>query len=230
MAKEKFNWKGLFINDEDTSEENKPEKEISKPSSESTSFPETTKTVSKFPEQTQVTNTSVSNDVLSTIIDMYETGFDSLNKPGYDFYEFFKAIKAVNSNDASVYQMAMTMAKGVDSKVTKSNLLTQADFYITEIEKVHKQYQNQGNSKKTQLQSQQKTEKKNLTEEISKLEKQLLEIQNKVSQKKNELQSIDSDLITDISDIEQKIVANDMAKSKILETITTVINGIKTNL
>lgn len=225
MAKEKFNWKSLFINDEES--ENKPDRKNTKISS-SSSFPKTDESISKFPEQSP--STSINNDVLSTIIEMYESGFDSLNKPGYDFYEFFKAIKAVGSNDASVYKMAISMAQGVDSNVTKDSLLKQGDFYIQEINKVHKQYQNQGNSKKSRLQTAQKTEKQKLNTEITKLEKQLLEVQNQVSQKKIQLESIDTDLISNVAEIEQKIVANNMAKSKIQETITTVINGIKNNL
>ena len=225
MAKEKFNWKGLFINDENASKENTSE--IVTPETSSDSFPESSST-SKFPEYIPKT-TTVSNETLSTIIEMYESGFDSLNKPGYDFYEFFKAIKAVGTNEPSIYKMALTMAKSVDSTVTKKKLLTEADFYIKEIEKVHKQYKNQGTTKKNQILSNQKTKKNALSTEISALEKQLMEIQNQISVKKNQLQSFDTNL-TDLSAIDQKIMANDAAKAKILETIVTVVNGIKNNL
>ena len=161
---------------------------------------------------------------------MYEAGFESLNLPGYDFYEFFKAIKAVGSNDANVYKMAMTMASSVDSKVTKTSLLDGANFYITEINNVHQQYQTKGNAKRDEIQKNQQSQKKVLTSEISDLEKQILQLQTQISEKKNLLNSIDSDLLSEISEIEQKIVANDIAKTKILEIITTVVNGIKNNL
>ncbi|WP_106791101.1 hypothetical protein [Aquimarina sp. Aq78] len=225
MAKEKFNWKGLFINDE-TSEGEKP-RETTPVQPSSNSFPESGKSVSKFPVNPPKT-TLVSDSVLNTIIEMYESGFESLNKPGYDFYEFFKAIKAVGSNDPSVYKMAFTMAQGVDSTVSKNTLLTQADFYIKEIEKVHKQYQNQGNSKKSKILSSQKNRKDTLNTEISDLEKKLIEIQNQISVKKNLLQSVDADV--EVSEIDQKIVANDKARSKILETIVAVVEGIKNNI
>ncbi|WP_103072147.1 hypothetical protein [Aquimarina sediminis] len=230
MAKEKFNWKGLFINEE-TSEENKS-KESSPPSpskSSSTSFPETSKPVSKFPEHPPK-STIVNDSILNTVIEMYESGFESLNKPGYDFYEFFKAIKAVGSNDPSVYKMALTMAQGVDSNVTKNGLLTQADFYIKEIEKVHKQYETQGNSKKSKILNAQKTKKDTLNADISTLEKKLIEIQNQISVKKDLLQSVDADLMSEVSEIDQKIVANDKARTKILETIMAVVDGIKSNI
>ena len=229
MAKEKFNWKSLFITTEENSEENKPEKTPAKSLSPSTSFPEARKPVSKFPD-TLPKKILVNDAILTTIIEMYESGFESLNQPGYDFYEFFKAIKAVGSNDPSVYKMALTMAQSVAPEITKSTLLTQADFYIEEIEKVHKQYENQGNTKKTKILQTQKNQKETLNSEISTLEKNLIEIQNQISNKKSQLQSIDDNMITDLSEIDQKIIANDTARSKILETIGTVIDGIKNNI
>ena len=227
MAKKNFNWKGLFINDENASEDNTSE--IVVPETSTNSFPETTSSSSKFPEHTSHVTTTINNDTLSGIIEMYESGFDSLNQPGYDFYEFFKAIKAVGTNDPSIYKMALTMAKSVDAKVSKKTLLSEANFYVKEIEKVHKRYASQGVKKKNQILSNQKTQKSTLSSEISALEKNLMEIQNQISVKKNQLQSLDNNS-TDLSDIDQKIIANDAAKSKILETIVTVVNGIKNNL
>ncbi|KAA1246832.1 hypothetical protein [Aquimarina sp. RZ0] len=240
MGKEKFNWKGLFINDENDNEDTSKEVVPKKTTENTTSFPKT-KVTSKFPTSAPITSKAniptstgnklhVSSNVLNTIIEMYEAGFESLNQPGYDFYEFFKAIKAVGSNEPTVYKMALTMAQSVDSKVTKSALLSQADYYIKEIEKVHKQYSKQGNSKKISIEESQKNSKQNLITEISALEKQLMEIQNQISLKKNELHSLDTNISSELSEIEQKIAANDTARSKILETIVTVVNGIKNNL
>ncbi|MBU2997613.1 hypothetical protein KO500_14280 [Cellulophaga baltica] len=230
MAKEKFNWKSLFVNEEGvktskTNTETKIEEEVKTTITSSTKFPESE------PSKTINVNPSAINDsVLDTIIEMYESGFDSLNLPGYDFYEFFKAIKAVGSNDANVYKMAMTMAQSVDSKVSKQSLLEGASFYIKEINNVHEKYQTKGNDKRDQIQLGQQQKKKELTTEISTLEKQILELQTQISNKKNILNSIDNDLVTEVSEIEQKIVANDIAKNKILETINTVVTGVNNNL
>ncbi len=224
MADDKFSWKGLFINDSEGVEESEsvksetPKRKVS-----------TKQSVSKFPESAPSVS-PVNSNTLSTIIEMYEAGFESLNKPGYDFYEFFKAIKAVGSNDPSVYKMALSMAQSVESKVTKTTLLIEANYYIDEIKKVHKQYETQGKLKKTQFQNSQETQKRNLKTEISGLERELLELQNKISAKKNQLQSLDSNEISEIAEIDQKIIANDQAKEKILETITTVVDGINNNI
>ena len=57
-----------------------------------------------------------------------------------------------------------------------------------------------------------------------------IEIQNQVSEKKNQLQSLDIKLMSDVSEIDQKIIANNSARSTILESINSVVNGIKNNL
>ena len=105
MAKEKFNWKSLFVNDENasTTTTSKSEEKIDfpnepTPTSSSTQFPQ-----SSAPQRSQVTSSNIDNAILNSVIEMYESGFESLNLPGYDFYEFFKAIKAVGSNDPNVY-------------------------------------------------------------------------------------------------------------------------------
>lgn len=225
MTNEKFNWKSIFINVEENSEEKETKKvEVNAPSS----FPDS-QSSTKFPEDIHQ-KVAVDNTILTTIIQMYESGFESLNQPGYDFYEFFTAVKAVNSNDPAIYKMALTMAQGVDKKVTKSTLLTQANFYTDEIEKVHKAYESQGNTKKAQIQHIQKTKKEILINEVSALEKKLLEIQNQISEKKNELQFLDTNIISEVAEINQKIIANDQARKKILETIMTVVDGIKNNI
>jgi hypothetical protein len=227
MSKDKFDWKGLFINSDENEESDEHVKESPKPKS-GTSFPNSDSTT-KFPEKTTMPN-NLSEDVLNTIVEMYESGFDGLNKPGYDFYEFFKAIKAVGSNDPQVYKMALTMAQSVDAAVSKDTLLAEADFYINEIEKVHKKYAEQGASKKESIQNGARIKKESLSSEIIALEKKLMEIQNQISSKKNDLQSLDVTLLSDITEIDQKITANDVAKSKILATIVSVVDGIKHNL
>ncbi|AIY12787.1 hypothetical protein [Cellulophaga baltica] len=232
MAKEKFNWKSLFVNDENasTTTTSKSEEKIDfpnepTPTSSSTQFPQ-----SSAPQRSQVTSTNIDNAILNSVIEMYESGFESLNLPGYDFYEFFKAIKAVGSNDPNVYKMAFTMAQSVDAKVTKESLLDGANFYIKEINDVHEQYHTKGNAKKEEFQSSLLHQKETLSTEIAELEKQILQLQTQASDKKNQLNALENGTSTEMTDIEQKITANDIAKTKILEIITTVADGIKINL
>jgi len=227
MAKEKFNWKSIFVNEDS---DNTQQKTVSFPNEKSNPKKNSKLSTGKTNTSPNSDSTTVNKTILTTVVDMYESGFESLNIPGYDFYEFFKAIKAVNSDDPSTYKMAITMAQSVDPKVDKISLLNSADFYINEIEKVHKQYATKGNKKREQIKSNQLQEKEKLSNEIATLEKQILQLQTTISNKKINLETSGTSLLSEIAEIEQKITANDLAKSKITETITTVINGIKNNL
>jgi hypothetical protein len=229
MATEKFNWKGLFVNEVET-EESIPQSKKSPQADNVRSFPEANKISSKFPESDPAQKTAVSQSVLDSVVAMYEAGFESLNQPGYDFFEFFKAIESVGSHEPQMYKMAMTMAQTVDKKVNKELLLTKAEYYITEINKVHSQYFTQGTAKKEQILSDQKSQKELLYSEISHLEKSLIEIKEQIDKKRTQLQSVDTNMITEVSEIDQKITCNDLAKAKIQEAILTVVNGIKNNL
>jgi hypothetical protein len=95
---------------------------------------------------------------------------------------------------------------------------------------VHSQYLAQGNSKKNQIQSGMQSKKSNLTNEISDLELQMNNLKEIILQKRTELQSIDTGMISELSDIDQKIICNDIARSKIQDEISAVVNGIKNNL
>lgn len=227
MAKDSFNWKSLFLNEIETEETPIATKEH-KQQSKSTNFPSEEKIHTKI--QNATTGDQISQAVLNNIVAMYEDGFASLNKPGYDFYEFFKAIDSVGSHEAQVYKMALTMANTVDRNVTKEALLTHAEYYIFEINKVHDHYQSQGREKKDQIQASQKRDKESLNSQINALEKELIEIQNKISQKKSELKSLDTTMISEISEIDQKIACNTLARTRILEAITSVVDGINNHL
>ena len=229
MANDKFNWKGLFVNDVNIEEESSGKKmpesaESAKPSQD------TNPKTSKFPDSSPSLKVTVSQNVLDTIVAMYESGFESLNQPGYDFYEYFKAIESVGSHEPAVYKMALTMAQTVDKKVNKELLLSKAEYYIEEIAKVHQLYLAQGTAKKEEIQSESKSKKAQLTNDIASLEKQIVEIKEQVARKKSELQSVDTSLIAEVSEIDQKITCNDIAKTKIEGAIVMVVNGIKNNL
>ena len=74
---------------------------------------------------------------IEDVIEIYDNGFNALNMSGYDFYEFYKAIVASGDTSPIVYKMAFNMGKSMDPSLTKEKLITQSDFYLGEIDKVH---------------------------------------------------------------------------------------------
>ncbi|MDR7208627.1 hypothetical protein [Flavobacterium piscis] len=220
MAKESFNWKSLFINDETLKKEESTNIQSSTPplSSPDNKFP--TQITESFP-----TN-SLTNPFLNEIFEVYDKGFESLNESGFDFFELYKSVLAVGVTNPQSYQMAFTMGKTIRPDLTKEFLLQKGSFYMAEIEKVHTKYDTIGKTKKADLDNHITKEKNNLSKNISELEARIIELQKELESKKAELQKIDPVNMEQLSEIQLKMDANNLAKQKILTSINTVITGI----
>lgn len=167
---------------------------------------------------------------IEPIVQLYEKGFDNLNQNGYDFYEYYKSILSAGENSPAIYKMALTMAKGMDSSVTKEKLSSQADFYLKEITKVYDDYISQGSDKKRQLEEQKTQETQALKNELQGIESQLIQLNIKKGQLESDLGSIDNRYSSEINEISCKLKANDVAKDKIFKSINEVKQGINSNL
>lgn len=167
---------------------------------------------------------------IETVMEMYEKGFDSLNKEGYDFYEYYKAILAAGINNAPMYNMALTMAKAMDSSVSKETLLSQSDYYLTEIEKVHQHYTAQGKNKKSSINTQKGQEESTLRQDLAKSEEAFRKAQQDINTLKSKIAAIDNKYAVELNDIDCKLKANDVAKAEIVNTINKVKQGINTNI
>lgn len=220
MAKESFNWKSLFINDETNNAEGAA-------AAQSTA-PVLPTTESKFPNHATESfpTNSLTNPFLNEIFEVYDKGFESLNESGFDFFELYKSVIAVGVTNPQSYQMAFTMGKSIKSDLTKEFLLQKGSFYIAEIEKVYAKYDTIGKTKKADLDNSITKEKYNLSKSISDLEAKIIELQKELEAKKIELQKIDPVNMEQLSEIQLKMEANNLAKQKILTSINTVITGI----
>ncbi len=232
-----FSWKGLFVNNEDDNKNQNQESENtnqepvkSAPTNSGNAFPSPSQQTPSV-QSTPVANTgNVNQNVLESVLEMYERGFDSLNQPGYDFYEFFKAIMAINPDNDQAYTMAYTMASSMDKSLNKAGLLTKAQFYVEEIQKVHSKYEAQGSGKKSDILSSQEKEKESLTIQVANLEKQLANLQKELDTKSQQLGQVDSKFANKVIEIDQKLMANNVAKDTILSTINKVVKGIEKNI
>ena len=220
MSKESFNWKSIFVNDENVST---PKEEIKAQTSANANY-------NKFPETDTVNNSiptgNGNNPFFSEVLEVYNRGFEGLNSEGFDFFEMYKSVMAVGPTNPQSYQMAFTMGKTIKSDLSKDFLLEKAKFYITEIEKVYAKYDATGNSKNKDLNNTITTKKYNLSKTITDLETQIAKLQKELEDKKAELARIDLDNKEMFAEIQLKIEANNLAKHRILESINTVVTGI----
>ena len=226
-----FNWKGLFIVDEEAERlaaSQKPSEPVAKPAEPAkTSFP--TEHISSSPTPSTISY-STNNEAFTEVLAVYEKGFDSLNQDGYDFFELYKSVMAVGADNPQSYQMAFAMGKSIKPDLSKSFLLEKAKVYVSEIEKVHAKYADVGNNKKNDLIGQQSAEKSHLNSTIKTLESQITQLQAQLSKAKSDLSEIDSKYVSPIKEMDEKIGANNKAKETILNSIQKIINGINQNL
>lgn len=174
---------------------------------------------------------------MDKIMKLYEDGFASLNKPGVEFYEFFEAIVEAGMNDPAAYKMALKMLSKMEKTMTKDSLISQSQYYVDELTKVHAGYKADGLKMKNELMANKESEGnklnidiKTINDQIESLKNQIIGKQTQLAEKQAQLSQIDVRYQPKAGEIDCKMMANDEAKNRILGTINTVVNGIKTNL
>lgn len=220
-------WKNLFVRDSESEEQNQAN------STGNFSFPAAVNTPPPS-GNANTGNAMVEQSVVNEVLTVYEKGIDSINMPGYDFYEFYKAIGSINNAGEQAYQMAYQMARSMDSSLSTQKLLSDAEFYISKINEVHNQYSMQGQQKISSLQSKKNDEKNKLTSEINdatqqvnQLRSQMQELEAQINQKRTRLTAIDSDYLPQENTIRQKLLANDNAKQISILKLSSVKDGIQ---
>lgn len=221
------NWKNLFVKSEEEPEQTTNIKTIT----ESFSFPVNTPNTStvNIPSHTG----GIEQRVLDEVLSVYESGLDSINMPGYDFYEFYKSVAATGQITEQSYNMAFMMAKTLDKTLTPQKLTGDAEFYISKINEVHSQYVAQGQKKLNALQEQKNSEKNKLTTDIdaatvriSQLRNELQQLESDINQKRGALSKIEEGYFPEEKAVRDKMIANDAARQASVTKLTTIKEGI----
>ena len=233
----------IFAQDENSSEGSNQKAPAPTKQSSATKFPETAQTsdvatpVFNFPTSaptqqptTFASTAGVSQEHLEKAIELYENGFNSLNQNGFDFFEFFQSVSHGGMTNPQVYAMAYAMGTAMDKTISKEKLMSQADFYVSEITKVYEENVAKGQSKKDSLLKQKESENQTLANELSMFQQQLEALQIQIADRQNKLQAIDGKYQPQLADIDGKLTANTIAKNKIVEAIQTVKTGININI
>lgn len=213
-------FKNLFIKDE--SEENEPQEKNSFPVSESGK-----------PVNAGSSAPPSSNPFLGEITEVYEKGLESINMPGYDFYDFYLAIAAAGSQNEAIYKMAFQMGKTLDSNITPQKLMADAEYYISKLNEVYQNYSDKGKQKLNSLAAELKADKDGLTSEIThiegeitRLKQQILSMEQKLSETKNHLNKVEGKYKPQQDQINLKLQANDQAMQISVKKLASVKEGI----
>jgi hypothetical protein len=236
--------KKALINSDDTTTDNQkqePVKETGK-----TKFPigQTTPTQTTQPEVStnwfgkstaveqvvQPVSTQASPEHINKALDAYQQGLISLKQAGYDFQNFYDALSEEDKKNPSVYQMAVRFASSMDKSVSKDKLIQSADYYIGKIKENYSAYVASGNGKKQAVLNQKADENRNLTSELEMLEGQAQAIQTQIADRRNKIASIDNKYAGQLSEIDSKLIANDIAKDQVVGSLEFVKQGIINNV
>lgn len=222
------NWKSLFVKSDET--------EVEKKSSEETlSFPVNNANAGSTFTSNSYTPppTPVTDPVVQEVIEVYESGLESINMPGYDFYEFYKAISSTGQAGEHTYQLAYQMAKSLDKTITVQKLMNDAEFYISKITEVHGQYVSQGQSKLRSLEEKKAADKGQLQGEIdrgsariSQLKAELQQLEAEMNQKRGVLSKIDESFYPQEKAVREKLMANDTARKASIDKLNAIKEGI----
>lgn len=221
------NWKSLFIKSNEGEQENiAPREELS--------FPVNNTNDIGFAQPSAIPSSPISNPAINEVMKVYENGLESINMPGYDFYEFYMAIISTGAAGEQTYNMAFQMAKSMDRTITVQKLVTDADFYISKINEVYNDYVSQGQQKLGSLQEQKNQEKNKLSAEIencnsriAQLKAELKQVEAQLNQHKNDLNKIDQSIYPKEKAIREKLLANDMAKKNSIDKLSTIKEGLQ---
>lgn len=172
----------------------------------------------------------VSNEYMQKAFEMYEKGFESLNKDGFDFYEFYQSVMQGGPTNPQVYTMAFGMGTIMKKTLSKADLIADADYYIAEITKVYNDNITKGNAKKQTLLAQKDSENKSLVSELENMEQQLEALKVQIDDRRRKLSDIDNKYSPDLTDFDNRLGANELAKNRIVDSIEQVKQGINLNI
>lgn len=220
------NWKQLFVKNA------APEagKEEAAPAY---SFPASETIAPATAKSSYIPPPPVQDTAIAEVVEVYEAGLESINMPGYDFYEFYTAIVTTGHTGAHTYQLAFQMARSMDKTITVQKLLQDAEFYISKINEVHGQYVSQGQSKLRALDEQKKGEKGQLQRGIDEgaarlahLRAELQQLESALSQQKALLARIEEGYQPQEAAVRSKLAANDAARDVSIGKLQQIREGI----
>ena len=222
------NWKSLFIKTDEGDIEKKT-------TSQPVVFPvSATQAPSRIPPPITPT---VTDPVVSDVIQVYENGLESINMPGYDFYEFYQTVASTGQTGEQTYKMAFQMARTLDKTINASKLLSDAEFYISKINEVHTQYVGHGQQKLNTIQEKKNGEKSQLQQDIDAaskrvnlLRQELQQLEVDINQKRISLGKVDDGYYPQEKGIREKLAANDMARQISIEKLSQIKQGIHSYL
>jgi hypothetical protein len=161
----------------------------------------------------------------------YQEGLKSLKQSGYDFLDFAESLTDEDkANPSASFPMAIRFASKMDKTVSKDKLIQSADYYTGKINENYNNYVTNGNAKKEDVLNQKSNESLSLNNELGLIEEQIRALQIQLNDRKNKISSIDSKYASKLEEVDSKLLANDIAKNEVINSIESLKQGIINNV
>lgn len=135
---------------------------------------------------------------------LFKTFLDEINKPGFDFLEFYNLVKDYTTQQE--YQIIVNTLKATGTTVDKNSLLNDISFYLEKIENQINELSKNGDSKKKTLTEQLVNSKGKLNSEIESLENQIATLQNQVVLLKVQRDNLSPEIQSQIREIDETLL------------------------
>jgi hypothetical protein len=170
------------------------------------------------------TTNMASDEMIAKIYDLFE----SINKPGVDFFELWNAAEAMGGPTAINLQNAFTSFKvlGLD----KNTLINSGENYVAELQSKLGDDIMRKSSDKDVMVAKLQNEKAQLQAAKNDLENQIKVLNTQLVETTNKLNQIDAGYQDELLAIDKKIQMGKNALNTVVSQITTVIQTIKTSV
>jgi hypothetical protein len=189
-----------------------------------TTFNPTTTSVPSNNTAGVVTTNMASDEMIAKIYDLFE----SINKPGVDFFELWNAAEAMGGPTTVNLQNAFTSFKilGLD----KPAVISSGENYVAELQSKLGADIQRKTTDKNDLIAKLQNEKSNLQNNKQNLEAQVQALNTQLADTTNKLNQIDASYQTELQIIDKKIVMGKNALNTVVNQINNVLQIIKTSV
>jgi hypothetical protein len=171
------------------------------------------------------TTSNVSN---AKMVEKMYALFESINKPGVDFFELWNAAEAMGGANAINLQNAFTTFKVVG--LTKEAAIASGQNYVAELQQKLNEDIAKKQEQKQIILNNTTSSKTNLQQQKNQLEIQLQSITTQLAEVNNKLLVLESNHQPQIVEIDTKIVEGKNALQTVVGEINTVIEVLKNSV
>lgn len=172
--------------------------------------------------QPQIVDTNDLED--PSVLKIFEDYMVQINKPGYDFHEFYNAVKSFE--DTNSYKTAFSVVNSFDKSLTKENLIVDSDFYVEKINQTVEDLKIASSNRLTKLNEEKTTSEHELDGRISDCHQRLVQVQAEYEALVSSKPEVSRKFEEEIKKVDRKMKSVLHYQNKFVTSINKVKNNI----